>query len=278
MANVISTFKNAIDAVYLDLTQDPLTSANSTVYPLERVKEWINYAQMQALTERHYSFMTKDVFFNNVIDKTTTAEILAGATTIPLNSITGNYTSGSILIDEDLISYTGISSTNLTTVSGVGAIHATGSIVRQVYSLSTNLSITSFEKPISLTIDGREIEYYDYNGIINNNGYTIFDGKLYLPFLSTKCKIRLRYKKSPTVLSADADVLEIPPKHAELLVQFAVGMCHAKVDDSRAADSFRKFEEFKQKMRRDYAEQTEKRRKNIPFAYKRTNNSFIWNR
>ena len=266
MANTY-TYSDAQNAVYEQLRANPSTKESNRVYPIDLVKKSINDAHQRVLNKNNYSFLNKTYNFNTSIDTALAEDITSASVTIDVSDSSGLKTSGAIVVNEDIIIYTGNSSDTLTGVSGINTSYESGDKVKQVYSLSSDFSITNFKKPISLFINGNEIEYYDYRGKQDVSGYTVYDGYLYIPTQSSTEVGILKYIQEVTELTDDADTFLIPDDYITLVVEYALYKCHKQVDDDKAMLAFQEFDRIVKEFEADYSKQTGNKFKRIHSIY-----------
>ena len=262
------TYVEAQEAIYEQLRESPSTKSSNKVYPLALVKQSINDAHMRVLNRRNYPFLVETVLFDTSIDTTVSTAISSGDTSIVLKSATGLLTTGKVVIDEDVISYTGITSNTLTGVTGVTSAHAVDATCKQIYNLETDLNITDYKKPVSLIIDGSEIPFYNYRGMLDTEGYTVHDGNLYIPEQTGSSVVAVfKYRKEIPELTNDSDTFLIPDDYVSLVVEYGLYKCHRNVDDTREAEAYNEYLRIVNEMETDYAKQTDNKCKKIQSVY-----------
>ena len=212
--------------------------------------------------------MEETINFDTSVDTELDGDIDSGDLSITLADSTGLPSTGTIIIDDDIITYTA-NAANVLTVTGVGSAHEGGSQVRRIYSM-TNLGISDFDKPIYLSLNESEIQYYDGRGGLDLDRYEIDnDDFLHLPFNSEARRAAFKYKKLVTTLSADSDTFLIPDDYITMVVEFA--LYKAKSDLGYAATdiegNFVEFMRLKRLMKNDYAVQTENKNRRIKTIY-----------
>lgn len=265
MANTI-TFLTIQNQVYEELRANPSDKESNRVYPISLVKQSINDAQQRTLNRKNYPFLIKSAVFTSNIDTKLSADTTVGGTTLSVVDASGLKTAGKLLINENVISNTGKSSNTLTGVTGITAVHKSGNVVKQLYRINTDLSITDFNKPISVIIDDVEYKYYDYRGI-QEDGFTVYNGDLYLPELDDNKIIIFKYKKQVNTLVDDDDLFEIPDDYVTLTKEYALYKCHRNVDDDRWSIALNEYNRLVKELENDYGKQQDNKYKRIKSVY-----------
>lgn len=215
--------------------------STSSLYPDESgdfyVTDTINQVIDRICNQYAWSFLESEAFFDAVSKTTLTTDLSTVDTTISVASTTGFATSGKVMIDQDVISYTGKTATTLTGVTGISATHAAGSYVEYLYPLPTDFSrflLTTGKLSSGLRWD--KVDYapwYEYPNSDFVRLVTFSENHSVIRFRETRGQFLFRYFKSPTVLSADSDVCTIPAPHAlDIVPVYAAGwMMKVKGDD-----------------------------------------------
>lgn len=146
------------------------------------------------------------------------ADCAAAATSLTVD--TTNYaTSGKILIDDDIIAYTGTTATSMTGVSWVDIRHFANDRVRQLYALPDN-----FYKVIDLYYNDEPMEYHEWNDtpLFADTFYEIIEdsqsgyswmNSAYLNVVGLEGStdnVLLRYLRDTSNMEDDADYCELP--------------------------------------------------------------------
>jgi len=255
MANTY-TFSDAQNAVYEQLRANPSTKESNRVYPIDLVKKSINDAHQMVLNKKNYSFLNKTINFATSIDTALAEDIISTDVTFDVEDADGLNTSGNIVVSENVIAYTGVTTNTLTGVTGINTDYDSGATVKQLYSLSSDLGITDFKKPTSLFINGKEIEYYDYRGKQDELGFTIYGSNLYIPKQSTSEVGIFKYVQEITLLTDDTDVFLIPDDYITLVVEYSLFKCHKQVDNDMSILAFNEFKRIVGEFEADYSKQT----------------------
>jgi len=267
MANTF-TYTEAQDAIYEQLRASASTKASNRVYPLSLVKQSINDAHKRVLNKRNYPFLVETVPFNTSIDTTVATAISIGDTTIELTNASGLKTSGIIVINENVISYTGVTTNTLTGVTGIASSHAAGATCKQLYNLETDLGITNYKKCVSIIIDEQEYNHYNYRGTQAPQGYTEYNGNLYLPEQTSQSKIVVfKYRKAIPALTDDTDTFLIPDDYVTCVVEYGLYKCHRNVDDNRAIEALNEYNRIRMEMEADFAKETDNKYPRVKSIY-----------
>ncbi len=249
------------------LIYSKIRETNSNVAPSTNIKQYINDAYLQVISEKYYEFL--DETLNMEVNKDTSLAEDIDSTNTDFDVSDGSVleSSGTLTIEDDVIEYTGVSTNNVTGVTGIGSDHSSGTNVQTIYDIENDLGVTDFDKPIFLSLDGSEVEYYDGRGALDENKYKIANGYLYLPFNSDTRSMVFKYKKQPTARTSDSDTFLIPDKYITVLVDYAVYIYKL---DARRDDYDRDFMEYKRKkkwMKADFGRQTEGKYQRIRSIY-----------
>ena len=262
-----TTYIEAINSVYEQLRENPSSKESNKVYPLNLVKSSLSDIQQRELSKKNYPFLNKTENFNASIDTTLSVATTVGAITITLTDSSGLKSSGKIVINEEVITYTGNTANVLTGVTGVGVIHAVGTKVKQVYQIEADLAITDYEKSISLFVDDKELIYYDYRGKQSETGYTVYDGNIYLPIQSKVTVGVFKYKKEVADLVDDSDEFTVPDKYQEFCEEYTLYKCYKQIGDTNATEAYNEYRRIVMEMEADYAMQVDNKFKTINSVY-----------
>jgi len=268
------TLQNLRDVFYAILKEDE----DSSAYPLTLVDVLINNAErwicswnLTDLTTGNKDqiekwplpFLFSDSYFTSVQDTYLTAATTIGATSLALNDTTNFASSGDLWINEDLVTYTGKTSTSFTWVTWVDFAHLWGSRVTQLFSLATD-----FASSVRVIYNGQlvlqPVDYrnlylrlnnYKGTGYVNstnnsNNSvndrfiddlapfYTVINGTYFLPFQIDNSGYMFHqiYEKKPTALVAGTDVCTIPDEYSEATIPFIAvsDMLYNRWEEARA--------------------------------------------
>lgn len=267
------TYIEAQDAIYEQLRANAATKASNRVYPISLVKQSINDAHKRILNKRNYPFLVEPKPFNTSIDTTVATAITIGDVEIELTNASGLKSAGLVVVEENVITYTGITSNTLTGVTGIEANYDTGATVKQLYNIETDLSIDDYKKAVSVIIDSKEYDYYNYRGTQDPQGYTVFDGNLYLPEQTSNSKVVIfKYRKQIPFLSDNSDTFLIPDDYVTAVNEYTLYKCHRNVDDTRAAEALNEYNRIRLEMEADFAQQTDNKRPRIHSIYESNKN------
>lgn len=215
MSTTLLTLRNEI---YDALAEE----TDSTVYDSDFVDSLINQGHNTVTEQREFSFMETETLWTAALDTTLDGAITTASTTVDLAAATGwSATSpkGNFDVEGDVIAFTGVTSAQLTGVTGIGVGHADGVDAKPIYSVPSDMW-----KPTRLLVDETEVDYYDYRDDDRSTGYYIYNDFIYIPDQSDEEIVKLQYFKNPTTMDDDADTSEIPDKWVKLvIVPYVVG-------------------------------------------------------
>ena len=229
-------------------------------FPITIANEQINRAEMTILTSNpkdmktgnavqkpKLPFLDKYVFFTSAQDVYLASNASIWDTALTVGSTSGYPTSGALWMNGDIITYTGITSTQFTGISALGFAWQTGTRVALLYNIpSDSAQILELRLPrVNLAVEfrnydnilkiNRETPYQMYTGGVynildsltannsrRNTYYTIIWAQyiLLIAYNDTSAPIQLRYAKNPTTMVADTDVCTIPDKYAMATIPF----------------------------------------------------------
>ncbi len=158
------------EAVPLELTKDKLNEVYANVFNDQRIR--------QSAREQNISFVV-------VPDDSLRTDVAAGAVTIPLNNSANFRSSGAILLQNEIVTYTGNDTLNneLTGVSATKVPHYGGEAVRQLYTLSTEASSIDDTNVQLVTVNGIPYSYQPYERLISSTTYAPFSWTIYKGYL-----------------------------------------------------------------------------------------------
>ena len=215
----LATIRTAV----LDIVNDTASSATYDTTYLDRL---INEVELEICSERKWPFLRNKKIY--VIGNTTTfsSDVATVDTTLNVGSTTNFEAAGAIWANYDVMSYTGLTSTTLTGVTGISVAQSSGDKVYPLYLVPSDY----FNTPVLLRrVSGgdawREVEYVDERLFDNErlgdaytcNKYTIVHDEsdntkqyLRLAYMNSGDYIVFNYDKKPTTMSDDADTSTIP--------------------------------------------------------------------
>ena len=216
---------NKLAEVYNEVYDLMWEKSTSTTYPVTSVVSLINryiarickWQVVSLLNPQivyragNLKFLEKNIYYTNIANQTLSTEIVVGS--VEIETITTDApTSWSVLIDWEIITYTGKTSTKLTGVTGITTTHEVGTQISRVYLLPTNII-----KPFQVyDVKGSEVDYSDFRFNEKATYYTIMtqDNKDYIYF--GWCNLNnmlVKYYKKPSVLvygEDDEEEIELP--------------------------------------------------------------------
>ncbi len=184
---------NSLVQMVLQELREPTTGSEAV--PLDLVEDMVNRVYSEAFNDQRQkqSARENNTSFIAVNDTTLDGDVSPGATSIVLNSSATYRTSGAVLLENEIVTYSG-NNTGTNTLTGVSPVllqHYSGEVVRQMYLLTS----------LSATIDCEQIQYLEVNGLpqtfmeydnligaisFSPNTYTIYKGYLLLSQQSTQ--------------------------------------------------------------------------------------------
>jgi len=119
--------------------------SNSTVYPSSDtggtyVELLANRVQDTILRENKWWFLKTKSLVKTALNTTLNGDVATTDTTIDLTDATGYPSSGGIWVNGDIINYTGVSTNQLTGVTGIGVAHTDSEDVEIMYDFPSNFS------------------------------------------------------------------------------------------------------------------------------------------
>lgn len=232
------------DAVLREL-HEPVAVGSEAV-PLDLVKDTLNMVYAETFNDQSIkkSAREADVTFQVADDTTLNGDLASGAVTIPATETSSFLTAGKLLLEGDIVTYTGNAADIFTGVTGVSVIHYSGETVRQLYPLATLASDLDSELIRTLQINGILQQYMTYENLINQiefypNSYTVYNGNLLFSRKATlggtaQGRAFMTYAQKVTPMSADADKPTLIPNSMRIPL-LVYGAC-MKI---AASDSFR---------------------------------------
>lgn len=226
MANLLAeVYEKVYDLLWERTTSTtyPVTSAVSLINTyIDRIckGQVINLLNPQVKYRAgNLSFLEKNVYYKNIQSQVISVATTVNGTTLTLTT-TDFPTSGAVLINGEIVKYTGKSATQLTGVSWITAVHEVGSRVTVVYQLPANIT-----KPFQVyDVKGSEIEYQDFRYNDKERYYTILtqDWVDYIYFNSCGFNNMLvKYYKKPTKLvysTDDQEEIDLPDDYGITVV------------------------------------------------------------
>lgn len=229
------------------------------VYPNSLINRAINKAQRDICngTIRHpqtgewinkltIPYLEREAYYTTAIPTTVSVTATAGATSLTVSTTTDFATSGYIVVDSNIISYSGVTATSFTGIpaTGTGSIaygHINGTVVYPLYVQPTDCNL------ITQLVYDRVIElpYIDYRDVTRTmtwtpiapatvvSGaviyypsvvwYTILHGTYLLVLhrgVTPDRPLKLLYQAKPTDLSSNSDITIIPDDFARSVLPY----------------------------------------------------------
>ena len=205
------------------------TSFKTIAYNTFRIRNDGDGNEARKLNKIDYNDYISKFFYQEDNSKVTllSSAVSTSVTTVPVDSTTGFSTTGEIQIEDEVITYTGLSSTSFTgctraASSTTAAIHADNSVVSQFTGGGVPTNV--FRTPD------------------NNYGFYPFPNKTYL--------VDFEYYSQPTDLSAHGDVPTVPEAYLSVIVDGAMYYLYQyRQDNQTASISLERFEKGVKNMR-----------------------------
>lgn len=115
-------------------------SGKNVVYDLTFVENLANTVQQEILREWRFPFMRTKLQFNTGIDTTLTAALATTDTTLSVGATASFETAGAVWIQNDIVDYTGKTSTTLTGATNIDIDHTSGTDVEFLKAFPTDFS------------------------------------------------------------------------------------------------------------------------------------------
>lgn len=273
-------------------TQEILNDlATSSIYSPEYIDQCINDTETDMCDTAKFNFLKDKELYNAPADTSLTGDVTTVSTVLPVNDTTNYPTSGAVYIEQDIILYTGKTSTTLTGCTGIGINHSSGQVVRPVLALPSNYA----KRPVLEVYKGGNskpltYEYIDETDYFHSRLLYKFtfvsdgSGNRYLMAnaLNSTDSMVFKYLKKPTTLVDDSDVLTIPDPYALKIVPiFAAARCQMLRGDNLDGEAVNKFEMAQRElfqMQKHFGEQEQGVRKVIRSSYGSRRTDFFYSK
>ena len=232
---------------------------DSSSYPYTLVDSLINSAQLRicsglirntfnntAITKGALPFLEQREFYQNILSTSLTADATVWGTTLTVAETTDYPTSGYLWIQGDIVTYTGLTSTSFTGVTGIDYAHLSWTRVYPAFLLPTDYMSTievNYNNSLPIPYKASKQIYRDlipiakgyYNNISNQTAtsittpfnwqppfYTLWDWAYFLPFWIDNSSgfFCLHYETKPTALSSGTDLATIPDDYAKNTIAY----------------------------------------------------------
>jgi len=215
-----TTLQTLREAVY-GILNEPLTS---NVYSNSLVDEYVNNAIIRLSMKKKWQFMRQKQPFIMAQETTLSEDITTATTDFDIGNATNFQADGALWVEGDVVDYTSIAANNIVGTTNIDISHNSGALVAPLYKLPSDF----FREPVFLrqttnTEVYSEVPFvhednwnnYKTNTSMMSSKFTIVTDKSEVMYLrvdgvSQGDRGILYYKKRPRVLSADADVCDIP--------------------------------------------------------------------
>lgn len=254
MATPTQTLQDAYNVFYWILKEEE----NAPQYSLALAKPFINQAQAsicnwvlrhpttkEGIRKPFLNFLNVEGFFESVQFTNVDGVPSIWATTLNVTTTDNFQTAWAVLINGNVVTYTGLTATSFTGCSGIAFPWQDGSRVSQIYTLPSN-----FWSPSRCVYDGRyemipidqrdvvkELRrigmidpigsaYSTWNNLVTQGMYWIINGTYIaiVPDSASGYSIQLTYQRKPTLLVATTDLLTVPDEYSLTTIPYiAVG-------------------------------------------------------
>lgn len=229
------TFLDLIDSIFLRIGQD----STSHQFPIDLVKEYCvegvnihNNLKINPLTKiGTYAFNKAEDMEASVYSAT---EIDVG--TIP------DYvpTSGKLLLEGGgLVSYSSVTASAFTSLSGVSFVYPAGMEVNVGYAIPGGV-----KKISEVIIDGNVLTFADFREFSTyspRDKFTVIDGYLFLPRTLTDYIVVVNYTKDNVEPVEDADIIDFEPEYVNVLKLYVMKEIYADREEDRAVSTERRY-------------------------------------
>lgn len=210
---------NSLQDMVLRELKEP-EAVGSEAVPLDLVKDKINEVYFDIFNDQRMkqSARENNVSFNVAADTTLNGNVSVGATSIILTDSTSYLPAGKILLQNEIVTYTGNNpvTNTLTGVTGVSVQHFSGEVVRQLYPLTTIAADIEEESIQLVNINGIPQQFMGYENLISAisyypNCYTVYKELLLFSRQSTAtssgnpAQAFVVYTQKVTLLTNDTD-------------------------------------------------------------------------
>lgn len=252
-----ATLQDLRDQFYALLNE----TEGSSNYPLALADSLLNNKQRQILTgsvvksgtdeaimKGRLPFITTDVFYSSAADQYLTVDVTAGDTTITVADTSSYAASGTLWVEGEKVTYSGLTATEFTGIpaTGTGSItvdHNSGARIGQLYALPTDYAtatrltynngyVLPFKKEEDIILqynNRKDWRMLDPSGNSANGQrpiflrppfYTVVHGTWLLPMNITAAnsQLWLQYEKKPTTMTDLAPTVTIPEEWATMTI------------------------------------------------------------
>lgn len=212
----------------------------SDAYPVTMVDNKLNEGYMAVFNSPKKNLYLREgsVEFMSIADVQVTSQISVGDTDINVVSTAAFPAVGKILINEDIISYTGKTATSFTGCSGVSLSTTDNPLCRALYPLATYLPDMDEQQIRGVLCNGISLEMFPFERFLTQNQFTfykfcIFDGNFILPKYNASQRVMVEFFRELVPMASDSDKPAlIPNVFRSMLVYYAVGLI-LMLDDKR---------------------------------------------
>lgn len=222
-------------------TLDVLNDTNiSPVYPQSVVDRIINEVHLELYTKKKWQFARGQAMYKGRSQTTLDTDLLTTDTVINVGQTSDYDTVGAIIINRDVIEYTGKTALTFTGASGILIDHNEGEIVKSLLTLPSDF----LRMPVLFLLPNAGtklipvpfVNEFEFEHDRQTRRFTLVNddtGKtwIWVEGMSSEQRLVLYYQKKPTVLVNDIDISSVPdewaskiiPKYAAYKLMFLYG-------------------------------------------------------
>lgn len=210
-------------------------TVDSSIYSDTIVDQAINDSEVKICNKQKYSFLKTKQIYNGVANTALSSDITTASTVLAVNDTTNYPASGYVSINQDIIAYTGKTSTTLTGCTGIDISHNAGSTVIPVLPIPSDFNreptLDVYKGSNMRPLQYQFVDEFDFWTSKLVQKFTIVsddDGSKYLMFynISVTDSLVFKYLRKPTTLVNNSDVSLIPDPYALMIIPtFAAARC-----------------------------------------------------
>lgn len=203
--------------------------STTTLYTEAYIESLLNSEAIKLCDMWKWKFMRKNYLFNSAVTQQSQVGINALDVTVTVDDTTSFMASGYLLIEGEIVKYTGTNGTQFTGCTGITLDHASGCTVEPIYIMPADYG----RRPMLYAQDWKPpYDYLDeneYDASLEQHKWTIVydglgQGYIRASFPQTTNIAELKYTKRHKTMTDDADASDIPdPYSYSVLANLAAG-------------------------------------------------------
>jgi len=203
-----------------EVLNEPSTSG---LYSSDLINLWLNNTQVEVCDGKKLKFLRSTYSFIAPVRTSLTSAITTASTTLAVGDTTNFSTAGAVMVQGDVINYTGKTSTTLTGCTNVGVAHDAGAYVYPLIALPSDYWSTPDVRVYRSTVTSTDTWMYfdelEWNNRLTSHAFTITSddsGTKYMLVdgVGQGDNVVFHYQKYPTYMDDDADTATIPDPYA----------------------------------------------------------------